>query len=161
MVGRDDGDGVHVLAGEHLAEVGEGVAPLEGIVAGLLGVGLVDEIALRFAAEELLVVPVAVARAVHVADGHDLAVVVLEPLRDVHRALVAATDDGEIDAVARRILAEDRRWHEVGRAESRGCECGGGAQKIAPMKARTGAGGVLVHGGSIFTTTAGVKAPEK
>jgi hypothetical protein len=50
---------------------------------------------LRFAAKKLFIVLVTKAGLVHIANRDDLAIVELEPLRDIHRALVAAPDSGQ------------------------------------------------------------------
>lgn len=103
MVGHDDRHRVDILAIDHLAEVAVGVAALVLARRGLFGIVGLDLVAHRLAPKELLLVAVAVAGLVDVGDGHDLDVVEFEKLGHVDRALIAAADDPQGDAIARRI----------------------------------------------------------
>ena len=73
----------------------------------MLGIEGVDKLPLRLASQKLLVRLVAIARPVNIADGHDLDIVVLQEFRQIHRTLITAADDRQVDPIAGSVLSKD------------------------------------------------------
>ncbi len=119
MIGNDDRHGVNVGTRQHVAEVVVRLAAGVSSRGRLRGIIRLDLFLGRLPPQELLGRAVAVAGRVHVADGDDLHVVLLEEGGKIESALIAVADDRHVDAVAGRG-GEDRRRQNPGRADRQG-----------------------------------------
>ena len=105
MIGGRDHDRIDVVAVDDFAEIVVGLATFVGADSLRLRVKLFDGIFGRFAAVEMLVVLVAIAATIHIADSQNLTLVVLEePLHD-GKSLIANANEAQRDAIARGALA--------------------------------------------------------
>ena len=117
MIGHHDRHGVDILSRQHFAEIGVNVAAVELARWQVFRVMIVDKLPGRFAAEELLVVAIAEAGSIDIANGDDLRGLVVQQRLQDFEATIAGADDADRDPIARRLGAEHSRRHDIRRGD--------------------------------------------